>query len=160
MQPCHKQSRSEASRTRSSDAILNAEAPLEVSIARTLAARSGSGPECKNCPVVREKDELILKLLGFYEGADKRLANLTQRQQEVMTMVLAGHQSKNIAAELHISQRTVENHRASIMKRAGARSLPELARLAFAACWTAPRYAILSAAVGAGSNASGGLLQS
>jgi len=43
--------------------------------------------------------------------------------------VLAGHPSKNIAADLGISQRTVENHRAGIMQRMGVRSLPELARL-------------------------------
>ena len=48
-------------------------------------------------------------------------------------MVLAGHPSKNIAADLNISQRTVENHRASIMKRSGCASLPALARLALAA---------------------------
>jgi two-component system CheB/CheR fusion protein len=47
-----------------------------------------------------------------------------------MTLVLAGHPSKNIAADLGISQRTVENHRAAIMFRTGARSLPALARLA------------------------------
>jgi two-component system, chemotaxis family, CheB/CheR fusion protein len=47
--------------------------------------------------------------------------------------VLAGHPSKNIAADLRISQRTVENHRASIMKKMGTRSLPALARLALAA---------------------------
>jgi two-component system CheB/CheR fusion protein len=50
-----------------------------------------------------------------------------------MEMVLAGHPSKNIAADLRISQRTVENHRASIMKKTGTRSLPALARLALAA---------------------------
>jgi two-component system, chemotaxis family, CheB/CheR fusion protein len=58
---------------------------------------------------------------------------LTPRQHEVMNMVLDGHPSKNIAADLHISQRTVENHRASIMRRTGAKSLPALARLALAA---------------------------
>jgi two-component system CheB/CheR fusion protein len=57
------------------------------------------------------------------------IAGLTQRQREVMRMVLAGHPSKNISADLGISQRTVENHRAAVMKRMGARSLPELARL-------------------------------
>jgi ribosomal protein L31E len=38
-----------------------------------------------------------------------------------------------IAADLNISRRTVENHRASIMKRTGSKSLPALARLALAA---------------------------
>ena len=45
-----------------------------------------------------------------------------------MDMVLAGHPSKNIAADLGISQRTVENHRAEIMHRMGVKSIPELAR--------------------------------
>ncbi|WP_292931390.1 chemotaxis protein CheB [Novosphingobium sp. PASSN1] len=55
-------------------------------------------------------------------------AALTARQKQVMDMVLAGHPSKNIAADLGISQRTVENHRAEIMHRMAVRSLLELAR--------------------------------
>ena len=50
-----------------------------------------------------------------------------------MEHVRAGAPSKNIAADLGISQRTVENHRAKIMKRTGTESLPALARLAMAA---------------------------
>ncbi len=58
---------------------------------------------------------------------------LTLRQHQVLGHVLAGHPSKNIAADLGISQRTVENHRAAIMARTGATSLPALARLAIGA---------------------------
>jgi len=61
-----------------------------------------------------------------------RYASLTPRQVEVMNLVLAGHPSKNIAADLGISQRTVENHRAAIMAKTNSRSLPALARFAWA----------------------------
>lgn len=73
------------------------------------------------------------KLLDWQADALTHIKGLTTRQHQVMDMVLAGHPSKNIAADLHISQRTVENHRASIMKKTGAKSLPALARLALAA---------------------------
>jgi two-component system CheB/CheR fusion protein len=61
------------------------------------------------------------------------IAGLTPRQIDIMDMVLLGYPSKNIAADLGISQRTVEKHRASIMRKTGTRSLPALARLALAA---------------------------
>ena len=70
---------------------------------------------------------------AWRESAATCLASLTARERQVMEMVLAGHPSKNIAADLQISQRTIENHRASIMKKTGAKSLPALARLALAA---------------------------
>ncbi|MGA3403633.1 MAG: chemotaxis protein CheB, partial [Acetobacteraceae bacterium] len=73
------------------------------------------------------------KLLAWHDAAASHVADLTPRQRQIMELVLAGHPSKNIAADLHISQRTVENHRASIMKKTGSRSLPALARLALAA---------------------------
>jgi len=66
-------------------------------------------------------------------NAAAHIGGLTPRQHEVMEKVLAGHPSKNIAADLHISQRTVENHRASIMRKTCVKSLPALARLAMAA---------------------------
>jgi two-component system, chemotaxis family, CheB/CheR fusion protein len=75
------------------------------------------------------------KLVAWREDAAHHIAGLTRRQHQIMDMVLAGHPSKNIAADLGISQRTVENHRASIMKKTGSRSLPALARLALAATW-------------------------
>jgi two-component system CheB/CheR fusion protein len=73
------------------------------------------------------------KLSAWRESAANHVASLTPRQRQIMELVLAGHPSKNIAADLGISQRTVENHRASIMKRTGSKSLPALARLALAA---------------------------
>jgi two-component system CheB/CheR fusion protein len=73
------------------------------------------------------------KQVAWREDAANHLAGLTPRQREIMELVLAGHPSKNIAADLGISQRTVENHRASIMKKTGSKSLPALARLALAA---------------------------
>ncbi len=73
------------------------------------------------------------KRVAWREAAASQFEGLTLRQKQIMAMVLAGHPSKNIAADLGISQRTVENHRAAIMKRTGAKSLPALARLALAA---------------------------
>jgi two-component system, chemotaxis family, CheB/CheR fusion protein len=73
------------------------------------------------------------KLSVRQEAAVKRLAGLTARQRQIMELVLAGHPSKNIAADLGISQRTVENHRAAVMKKTGSHSLSALIRLALAA---------------------------
>jgi two-component system CheB/CheR fusion protein len=73
------------------------------------------------------------KFLERREWAAAHLEGLTRRQLQVMEMVLAGQPSKNIAADLGISQRTVENHRMRIMKRIGSKSLPALARLALIA---------------------------
>jgi len=61
------------------------------------------------------------------------LSSLTKRQRQIMDRVIAGQPSKNIAADLGVSQRTVENHRAAIMEKTGARSLAELIKLALTA---------------------------
>jgi two-component system, chemotaxis family, CheB/CheR fusion protein len=66
------------------------------------------------------------------EAAATRLAGLTARQRQILDLVLAGQSNKNIAADLGISQRTVENHRAAIMHKTGSTSLPALVRLALA----------------------------
>jgi two-component system CheB/CheR fusion protein len=70
--------------------------------------------------------------------AARKIDELTERQREIMGLVLEGHPSKNIAADLSISQRTVENHRAAIMHRMGVKSLPALARMAMAATQSPP----------------------
>jgi DNA-binding NarL/FixJ family response regulator len=81
------------------------------------------------------KQEVLSKVFAGREEAAKRVSSLTPRESEIIALVLAGNPSKNIAADLGISQRTVENHRVSIMKKTGSKSLPALARLALAATW-------------------------
>jgi len=72
-------------------------------------------------------------LADWQAEAKSKLEFLTPRQRQILALILAGEPNKNIAADLGISQRTVENHRAGIMKRTGATSLPALVRLAVAA---------------------------
>jgi two-component system, chemotaxis family, CheB/CheR fusion protein len=70
---------------------------------------------------------------AWHDAAALRIAGLTQREREVMELVVAGHANKEIAARLRIARRTVENHRAKVMQKMGAASLSELVRLALAA---------------------------
>ncbi|MEO8383729.1 MAG: response regulator [Betaproteobacteria bacterium] len=58
-----------------------------------------------------------------------RLAQLTQREREVMDLIVAGHFNKVIADELGIVMRTVEVYRARIFQKMGVRTAVELVRL-------------------------------
>ena len=59
-----------------------------------------------------------------------RLATLTPREAEVMRLVTSGKANKVVGAELGVSQRTVEIHRAHVMEKMRAGSLAELVRMA------------------------------
>ncbi len=63
------------------------------------------------------------------DQAAERVAALTPREREVMQLVAEGRANKAVAAELAISERTVELHRSRIMHKTGARSVPDLVRL-------------------------------
>ena len=66
-------------------------------------------------------------------GEDYQAANLdilTKRELQVMREVVAGNANKVIAYNLGISPKTVEMHRARVMKKTGAKSLSQLVRIA------------------------------
>jgi two-component system, chemotaxis family, CheB/CheR fusion protein len=73
------------------------------------------------------------KLSAWRKTAAERVARLTPRERSVMDLVVQGRPNKIIAHDLGISQRTVENHRAAVMKRTGVSSVPDLIRLVMAA---------------------------
>jgi two-component system response regulator DctR len=58
-----------------------------------------------------------------------RLATLSQREREVMDLILAGKANKVIADDLRIAMRTVEVHRARVLEKMGVRSAVELSQL-------------------------------
>jgi DNA-binding NarL/FixJ family response regulator len=82
--------------------------------------RSDSGSVGFNAPLRREPEAELFPAL-------------TPREREVLQLILEGFPNKNIAADLQISMRTVENHRASIMKKTGSKSLAALVRFAMRA---------------------------
>jgi two-component system response regulator FixJ len=64
------------------------------------------------------------------EQLQARFNLLSLRQRQVMELAVAGLSSKEIGKRLNISSKTVENHRAWVMERIGARNLAELVRMA------------------------------
>ena len=63
-------------------------------------------------------------------GLHQRFARLTPREREVLPLVVSGLLNKQAAAELGISEITLQIHRGSIMKKMDAGSLAELVRMA------------------------------
>jgi len=59
-----------------------------------------------------------------------RLDTLTPREREVLPLIVAGRMNKQAAAELGTSEKTIKIHRARLMVKMGARTLPDLVRLA------------------------------
>jgi FixJ family two-component response regulator len=62
--------------------------------------------------------------------AEARLASVSPREREVLALLVAGRMNKAIAAELGISAKTVEDHRASIMRKLQVRSVAALVQVA------------------------------
>lgn len=63
------------------------------------------------------------------ERVNDRVGSLTPREREVMQFVIAGKTSRQIGSQLGVTQKTVEAHRANIMKKMGVHSVPELVHM-------------------------------
>ena len=64
------------------------------------------------------------------EELQSRFNTLSARQRQVMELAVVGLSNKEIGSQLKISPKTVENHRAWVMERIGARNIAELVRIA------------------------------
>ena len=76
-----------------------------------------------------EKDNESRVALGQRARNRERLESLTPREREVLALVTSGKANKVMAADLGLSQRTVEIHRARVMEKMGASSVAQLVRM-------------------------------
>jgi two-component system, LuxR family, response regulator FixJ len=76
-----------------------------------------------------ERDARNRTALAQHARIRERLESLTPREREVLTLMTRGKPNKVMAAELGVSQRTVEIHRARVMEKTGADSLAHLVRM-------------------------------
>ena len=76
-----------------------------------------------------QRSEAAIRARLARESVRKRLAELTEREREVMRLVVEGRPNKLIADELDISVRTVEVHRARVFEKMDVRSAVELSNL-------------------------------
>ena len=79
------------------------------------------------------RDAQIRQKQALQEAMSARLALLTPRERDVMELVVAGKLNKVIARELGLSPKTVESHRAHIMKKMKVGSVAELVTLVISA---------------------------
>jgi FixJ family two-component response regulator len=63
------------------------------------------------------------------KSVNQRFEHLTDRELELLNLIVEGHSNKQIAGERHISIKTVANHRASLMTKTGAANGADLGRL-------------------------------
>ena len=76
-----------------------------------------------------ELDRRTRATLASRAEAAARYARLSKRELEVIALIIAGKANKVIANELKLSPKTVEAHRAAIMRKLGVHSIAELVRI-------------------------------
>lgn len=75
-------------------------------------------------------EKLMQKQPGSPKITDSNYDSLTVREQEIMALLAEGHSVREIADRLHISQKTVENHRSNIYSKLEIHNSIELVRYA------------------------------
>lgn len=80
-----------------------------------------------------EQSERLREEAAMSAGAAALLATLTPREREVLDLLIAGLPNKTIANKLGASPRTIEVHRARVLEKLRANSLPDLVRLVLTA---------------------------
>ena len=76
-----------------------------------------------------ERDRMQRQAAAAIAGLQQRFATLTEREREIMALVIAGHANKRIAAKLGVAEGTVKVHRGQIMRKMHAQSVQELVRM-------------------------------
>lgn len=77
-------------------------------------------------PAIQQQMAEMVRDSGHRQG----LQGLTEREREVLTLIARGLSTKEIAASLDIGQRTVETHRANLMRKLGVKSVALLTQVA------------------------------
>ena len=77
-----------------------------------------------------EKDRARLDAELQLRGLRERYDSLTDRERQILPLIIAGLLNKQIAAEVNLSEVTVKVHRAKLMAKLNAKSLPDLVRMA------------------------------
>src|SRR3984957_4298579 len=77
-----------------------------------------------------ERSRIFLSQSAEVQGLRERFASLTQREQQVMKLVVDGLLNKQVGGELGISEITVKAHRGKVMHKMKADSLPDLVKMA------------------------------
>jgi FixJ family two-component response regulator len=77
-----------------------------------------------------QRDQKRREYENAVAGLRTRFASLTPREREIMALVASGLMSKQIAAQIQLSEITVKVHRSHVMKKMEARSVADLVRMA------------------------------